>query len=124
MAEKPLVMQAAVAPHPDRPRPCTEKGWGYSWRQPIRPAIRIRPAKRRSTGRSGWRRQWTESWSVDEPAKTTEVAKATLAGEIPPTEPAPYFAVNLVHPREFISCSTSCSQAYSGCLARCSPALM
>src|ERR1019366_7460853 len=35
----------------------------------------------------------------------------------------PYFAVNLVHPREFISRRTSCSQAYSGCLARCSPAL-
>src|ERR1035438_9008590 len=33
------------------------------------------------------------------------------------------FAVNLAPPREFISCSTSCSQAYSGCLARCSPAL-
>src|ERR1035438_4767755 len=40
-----------------------------------------------------------------------------------PTEVAPYLAVNLVHPRAFISRRTSCSPAYFGCLARCSPAL-
>ena len=36
-----------------------------------------------------------------------------------PLQPAPpYFAVNLAHPRAFISCRTGWYQANSGCLAR------